>query len=250
MVTGIVRLQNSVMAGFYFNWKVTLFSLIFTVLFTALGFWQLERADEKRLLRVQEMAMLSRAPEEGSSLGQTEGRNGLPVVLDGSFDPHLVLLLDNKVLKGVVGFEVLQRFRESATGMSFLVNRGFVAMGRSRSDLPVVPLVETGQVRVKGRVYRPMGTPFVLERETVAFSKTPVIVQTAPVAQLAAHLETGLYAHVIRLEAGQTGALPRFWPVSTITADKHQAYAIQWFAMAVAVAALWFYFSFRHQEAS
>jgi cytochrome oxidase assembly protein ShyY1 len=53
-----------------------------------------------------------------------------------------------------------------------------------------------------------------------------------------------VYPLVIRLEIDQLGSLPRYWPSTVMSPEKHKGYAIQWFSMALAVLIAWLFFSF------
>ena len=99
--------------------------------FIKLGFWQLDRKDEKITL-IMKKAELSESQRILPSDISSATESGTPVLLKGAFDKEVILLLDNKILDGVVGFEVLQLFRDSS-GLNFLVNRGFVPAARTLS---------------------------------------------------------------------------------------------------------------------
>ena len=113
------------------NWKLTFFSLFFFLSFIKLGFWQLDRKDEKITLIMKKAELSESQGILPSNIG-SDTESGTPVLLKGAFDKKVILLLDNKILDGVVGFEVLQLFRDSS-GLNFLVNRGFVPAARTRS---------------------------------------------------------------------------------------------------------------------
>jgi len=49
-----------------------------------------------------------------------------PVQLRGHYEPERLFLFDNRVFKGVVGFEVLNVFLVESTAKPVVVNRGFV----------------------------------------------------------------------------------------------------------------------------
>ncbi|HAK50600.1 MAG TPA: hypothetical protein DCM54_01660, partial [Gammaproteobacteria bacterium] len=125
----------AVQMHFVFNWRVTLFSLVCLVLFIYLGFWQLGRAEEKRTL-IEHYETLHQKPWGALTL---ETLPGSPVSLQGSYQPEKVFLLDNRVLDGVVGFEVLTVFVDQGLGTGVIVNRGFVPMGRTRDDKVDIP---------------------------------------------------------------------------------------------------------------
>ncbi len=227
---------------FRFNWKVTVFAVLCLTGFVNLGVWQLEREVEKRELLAQNAQRLSLPPAESTMLPEEGDLEGLPVHLVGEYREP-VLLLDNRVLKGQVGFEAHQLFRD-ATGLLFLVNRGFVPMGRTRDDKPELSKVHNKPADIRGRIYQPGSQMVLLHNENPVIPEFPAIVQQIDIPKVMATLGEKVYPFVIRLDLGQFGALPRYWPSTVMSPEKHRGYAIQWFAMALAVSIAWLFFSF------
>ena len=224
------------------NWKLTFFSLFFFVSFLKLGFWQLDRKDEKITL-IMKKAELSESEGIQPSDITSATESGTPVVLKGAFDKKVILLLDNKILDGVVGFEVLQLFRDQS-GLNFLVNRGFVPAGRTRSENPEIPKIEDFLGAFEGYVYRQTTNPYAIEAEKVDYN-FPQIVQEGIAFDLSRKLNREISPFIIRMRDNQAGALPRSWQVSNIKPEKHQAYAVQWFLMSLAILMAWLSFTIR-----
>jgi surfeit locus 1 family protein len=227
---------------FRFNWKVTVFSTLCLSSFLYLGFWQLEREDEKRELLSQKANRLTLAPLDAAKLPEKGDLEGVPVRLVGEYHEP-VLLLDNKVLNGKVGFEAHQLFLDN-TGLFFLVNRGFVPMGRTREDQLKFPKVHDKPADILGRVYQPSSQILLLADQNQTLAEFPIIVQDIDVKKMIAALGERVYPLVIRLEVEQLGSLPRYWPSAVMSPEKHKGYAIQWFSMALAVLIAWLFFSF------
>lgn len=232
---------------FQFNWKVTTFFVVFLVTFLRLGLWQLDREDEKRSLIAERETKLQQAPTSASDIGLAGDLRGVPIRLDGVFNEGITLLRDNVVLNGKVGFEVHQLF-EDVSGRRFLVNRGFVPMGRTRQDPVVIPAPDKGRHSLTGIVYPSMAAPMALENIDAGADGYPVIVQQVRTDWLTERLGDEVYPFVIRLNEEQPGALPRYWPDTVIPPEKHFGYAIQWFSMALAILIAWLFFSFRKEE--
>jgi surfeit locus 1 family protein len=214
------------------NWKVTTFSVVFLAVFVHLGFWQLERAEQKiELLAAQEQ----RAQGPGRSF---------PVALFGRYRSGQVFLLDNRVLNGQVGFEVLVPFADDASGQVALINRGFVAMGRTRSELPEIPALAPDHGEAIGTVYVAEGAGDAANMVAEGPGNT-MIVQVADPGLIADRFDAPVYEHLIRLAVDDINALPRHWPVTVMTPATHRGYAAQWFVMALAVSIAWAIFTFR-----
>ncbi len=227
---------------FRFNWKVTVFSVLCFTGFVYLGNWQLEREVEKRELLAQNAQRLSLPPEQAAKLKVEGNLEGLPVRLVGQYREP-VLFLDNKVFKGNVGFEAHQLFHDE-TGMHFLVNRGFVPMGRTRDDKVELAEVHNKPANILGRIYQPGSQIVLLHNKNQVIPEFPAIVQQIDVEKVINTVGEEVYPFVIRLEVDQFGALPRYWPSTVMSPEKHRGYAIQWLAMALAVLIAWLFFSF------
>ena len=230
-----------------FNWKVSFFALACLLLFLGLGNWQLDRAQEKTLLLARQEARASQPAQGMGALPLSGDLAGLPVRLTGELDGKAIFLLDNRVLDGRVGFEVHQVFHD-VSGLALLVNRGFVPQGRTRNDPVTIPPVTNPTGELRGRVYQSVARGRVRQGESMSRAEFPLVVQHIDQVQFGDLLGIELYPHVIRLEEGEPGALPRYWPVTVMQPARHRAYAVQWFAMALAVTIAWGFFSFRKMD--
>lgn len=232
---------------FIFNWKVSVFAALCLMAFVNLGFWQLDREKEKTGFIAQQNERSRQTPLMTPDIPSSGDVSGLPVVLKGRFDPEVVFLLDNRVLDGRVGFEIVQLFRDQSD-LLFLVNRGFVQMGRTRNDPVQIPTLQSADLQIKGQIYQGPGTNSMVHNGDITNLPYPVIVQHIDIVQFEKRLGLTLYPHVIRLDQGQPGALPRYWPSTVMKPEQHRGYAIQWFTMALAVTLAWFFFSFRRAD--
>ncbi len=223
------------------NWKITLLFVLLLPLLLRLGFWQLQRAEEKRELQQRIELRAAQAPLEVSRLLSLadEELNHRRVRLDGVFDNDTVYLLDNQVFNGKVGYQLLQRFyasNDSQDTQAFLVNRGWIA-GFPDRRLPELPVV-TGRGSVLASVYIPASRPVLLAEESLA-QTWPQVIQSVDMAKIRAQLGEEVYRYELRLQDGQWGALAVDWPVVNTGPEKHQGYAVQWFAMSAALVVCW-----------
>jgi cytochrome oxidase assembly protein ShyY1 len=97
---------------------------------------------------------------------------------------------------------------------------------------------------IQGRIYQPGNQILLLNDPNPLSTEFPIIVQQIDVEKMIAAVGKRVYPFVIRLEAGQLGALPRYWPGTVMSPEKHRGYAIQWFSMALVVLIAWLFFSF------
>lgn len=235
-----------VLRHYRFDWKLSVLLLVLLPLCLRLGFWQLAREQEKLELQQNWTERQRDVPVELSSLDPAGDLQYRQVWLEGRYDNAHVFLLDNRIHEGRVGFEVVQPFR-TTDELTVFVNRGWLAQGASRQDLPTPPLLQES-VRLQGSVYIPVGDSLVLG-DIVPGDEWPKLVQTVDVAELArlSGIESNgsVFAHSVRLAEATPGVLERNWSVISTTPEKHRGYAVQWFAMAIAVVLLYLYYSTR-----
>ena len=225
---------------------MTAFSVFFFVLFINLGIWQIHRAAWKVQLLKQQAERRAQPPRPLSEVPRDPVKaNHVPVRLKGEYDPSRVFLLDNRVLNGRVGFEVLVPFDDTSSDRMVLVNRGFVPMGRTRQDIPVIPPMTPDTDTATGSVYVAATDDEKPESHTTPLGPGVTIVEQASPRLIGDLMDKPFYSHVVRLLKSDPNALPRYWPVTMMMPSRHRAYAVQWFLMAVAVVGMWTAFSFK-----
>ena len=219
------------------EWRITLLTAVLLPLLVGLGFWQLERAEEKAALAeaFDERARAAPAPLDQALWRQSpQALAYLPVEASGRFVPGRHLLLDNRIRDGRFGYEVVSLLALDNGSGSVLVNRGWLRGDASRQLLPEIP--ETAEpVTVRGHLYVAPGKPYLLAEQQLA-GPWPWRLQALEMDKLVPALEAQLGARVapypLRIDAGQPGALDVAWQVVNVSPAKHRGYAVQWFTMA------------------
>ena len=224
---------------FDFEWRITLFTLLFLPLLISLGFWQLQRAEEKAdLAAAFERQQVSPPAPLPALAGQPAARLAYrPVVLRGQYVPGRYLLLDNRTRAGRYGNEVLAVFALE-DGLLALVNRGWLPADPARLSLPEVTDVPGDALEVTGKIYVAPGEPYLLADEPLA-STWPQRVQAVQVDKVAALLDADIFPYPVRIDAGEPGALQADWQLVNVSPAKHRGYAVQWFSMAAVLALLY-----------
>ncbi|HPU52115.1 MAG TPA: SURF1 family protein [Burkholderiaceae bacterium] len=214
-----------------------------TALTATLGQWQLSRADEKRA----QQATLDRAAKAGPlrldgtrvSAAQVSGRL---VQARGRFVADDTIFIDNRTHLGVAGFYVLTPVKLRDSSLHVLVLRGWIARDvRDRNRLPAV-ITPTDEVLISGLAES------ALER-TIELKAMP---EPRPGERLWQNLDPEVYRRwsgldlqpfIIRQAAGGAPAdgLVREWRTAGPDVDKHLGYAVQWFLMSAASAAVTLY---------
>jgi cytochrome oxidase assembly protein ShyY1 len=223
-----------------FEWRITLATALLVPALVALGFWQLERADEKADLEARWSARQSEAPVPLASLAgdAPEQLAYRRVLLQGEFLAGHYLLLDNRLQQGRFGNEVVGLLALVDSDQLVLVNRGWVPSDPARLVLPEVAEPD-GLVELTGHIYVSPGKPYLLGEQQLA-PPWPVQIQALDnevLAPLVATVtEAALYPHPVRIDSGQPGALTVAWQLVNASPEKHQGYAFQWFTMAAVLA--------------
>lgn len=227
------------------GWLPTLVVIMLLPLMIWLGFWQLERAEEKRgLIAVSDTRRLMpplplQALEQQSALAYSR------VSVHGTFDAAHSVLLDSRTRGGVAGVELLQPLYDQASGLWVLVNRGWIAW----PDRRIPPQFTTPErpLSLTGWVYLPPGEGFLL-RQTES-SAWPKLVNAVDVPALWKQLGRGGAPFQVRLDPG-SATYQADWPVVAMDPQKHVGYAVQWFAMALALLVLFIYLGIRNARDS
>src|SRR5687768_3888181 len=130
-------------------WSTAVAAVVITAMLQ-LGNWQLSRAQEKES-RQEQLDSLSQEPpiDLPDFLVKLEDFKYRQVEARGEYLPRQTIYLDNKIYKGVAGYQIITPLRIGKSSMHVLVNRGWVAANSDRKILPVIP-VPQGRIVVTG----------------------------------------------------------------------------------------------------
>lgn len=233
---------SSAVRRFAPGWAMTAFVGFFLPILVLLGFWQLDRAEEKQLLQARMDQSRSAVAVPLSTLQDVEDVAWRPVQMQGIFDPELIWLLDNRTRDGNAGLEVLQVFIDADSGTRLIVNRGWLPWPDRRQ----IPEVRTprGTQRLDAEALPPTEAGFTLGTTHVTPGWPKLITRVDVDAMREASGEI-LLPWVARLRTGSDAALTLDWPELPMTSSKHTAYAVQWFALALALLALFIWAGLR-----
>ncbi|MBI43962.1 SURF1 family protein [Marinobacter lutaoensis] len=221
------------------DWRLLLFSGLLLPVLIALGIWQLHRAAEKQALldRWQHQAETL----DWSGLLASEPEPGQPVRITGLYGDQS-WLLDNRTRDGRPGYEVITAFFP-LEGPPVLVNRGWLPAPARRDRLPEVQ-TPAGIVTLAGRLAHYPEPPVLADTGPEA-SGWPRRVQRLPRAQ-AEQQVPGLAPLLVRLDGDdQPGAFRADWAPDLMAPGTHYGYAVQWFALALALTILTVVASYR-----
>ena len=212
----------------------TVVTLLLLPLMTGLGLWQLERADWKQALVDSNEGRSRLSPialRPGAEISdEVQYRR---VFARGYYDMEHQLLLDNKTYQGYAGYHVLTPLHLAESDAVVLVNRGWVPLGKSRAELPELPGTD-GEVLVDAIVKLPPAKLFRLADVDEVNAAWPKVVQQLEMGKLEQLLGVTLEPLTLLLDKDDAFGFIRDWKaVYGVTVDKHRAYAVQWFTLAV-----------------
>ena len=226
-------------------WLVQICALGTLLLFVSLGNWQLQRGNVKYTIESKQA--------DSSTSAQTDDLPATPyanwrykqIQLQGHYQTQQQFLLDNQIRDRLAGYAVLTPFYSLAYEQWVLVDRGWIAQGLKREQLPSVVLDEQPRT-ISGSVYVPYDDSFSLgdiaEGED---SGWPRRIQYVDYQAMSERLGVELLPFTVRLNADQEDGYRRDWVANQMSSQKHYGYAFQWFAMAVAIVVLWWLYSIR-----
>ncbi|MEE4360430.1 MAG: SURF1 family protein [Pseudomonadales bacterium] len=224
--------------GFRPGIRLSLFVLAFLPLLIVLGTWQLGRADEKARIEAEDRLRAAEAPIdlEGFLASGPDARDLTRVQVLGEILRTRVFLLDNRTWQGRTGYEVVAPVAfDAATAV--LVNFGWVPAPARRAELPEI-LLPPGRVRITGRaLLAPDQTPVF---DSAPETGWPRRVQRIDASVLEPLVEDrALLPFLVVADADAPGAQQYVWQPVRMSADRHRAYAAQWFGLALVLVVGW-----------
>jgi surfeit locus 1 family protein len=223
---------------------MTLLTLAAVLLFVSLGRWQWHRAQHTQALA----AGFDAGGQTLVELG-THSTSELPryarLQLQGSYDGEHQFLLDNMSHNGQPGFQVLTPLR-LADGRSVIVNRGWLPLTASRSQLPDVRFNTPAPQSASGRLDDlPVAGIALGHVPPAPGAQWPKLTSFPTMEDLSAALGQPLHSRQLLLDPGQPAGFVRDWHPAGLGAARHLSYAIQWWAFGALALVLYGYMNWR-----
>jgi surfeit locus 1 family protein len=227
----------------------TLLTIALLALFLMLGRWQLHRADEKRTL-FDEFAAGSDTTISLANAGSRALPRYQHVAMAGHYDGEHSILLDSMTYAERAGFRVLTPFVLD-DGRTLLVDRGWIPLGRSRTDWPSLA-VATDHRTIRGRVDElPVpGIRLAGPATEATPGAWPKLMNYPELAELESAIGTKLYPRILLLDSDQAEGFVRAWTPPGFPPERHIAYAVQWFAMALTLFLVYLILNLHKQTSS
>lgn len=217
----------------------TLATLVLLPLFVSLGFWQLDRADQKRALQADyDARSLDERMLIDGTLQSADSLRFYKVIAHGHYDTDHQILLDNRVHHGQPGYYVVTPLKLRGSEVRVLVNRGWVPLGESRAHLPDIA-TPGGEQEITGVATVPLERRFSLGGEAIP-GQWQSVWPYLDLARYASAVSFPLQPVVVLLDpASPAGGFVRDWGRLDTGIAIHQGYAFQWFALAFALVTIY-----------
>ena len=194
-----------------------------------LGFWQLDRGRQKQSIQQAVSAnsrhtpvILAQRPVSWSELQYA------PVTLQGRWLDKPRFRLANRFYQHRPGYDIYNLFQLPGDGSVIAVNRGWIGLEQT----PPALVRGTGSNRISGIVQLP-GTGFTLGPAATDGATAQVELQYLDldtISELAGHT---VEPAVFILQENSPNSLQYHWQPIVMSPQRHYAYALQWFALAV-----------------
>lgn len=209
----------------------------------SLGNWQTRRAEEKLALgRALDDAASQTALALPSAIVDAHDYEFRRVSVRGEYSPKYGILLDNRVLNGNAGYQVLTPLKIAGGDSYVLVNRGWVSAGLRRDVLPQIS-TPAGAVGVEGIAIVPSSHIFELDAKTVEGS----VWQNLVLGRYAKWSGFKLQPIVLQQTSAAADGLVRAWGRPDTGVNMHRGYAFQWYALAITILVTYVALSFKLQ---
>jgi cytochrome oxidase assembly protein ShyY1 len=216
---------------------MTIFVAVFVPLTIALGFWQIDRGAQKRVIEEARLASFGALPIDEN--GIEEATPYARVRLEGRYDERHQFLVDNHTRRGVPGYVVITPF-DTVGGRRLLVNRGWVEAPPSRGELPTIT-TPTADVRIVGSFWMASATT----RDTSDWdAHWPKRIEQFDARRISETVNATVPVE-FRLEEDQPGSFEPIVLGEEMSSTRHIGYAVQWFAMAIALVIAYVVLGFR-----
>ncbi|MDC1536235.1 SURF1 family protein [Candidatus Thioglobus sp.] len=211
-------------------------SILITATFAflvSLGFWQLDRADEKRGIEASIKQANTGSVELIRKEEGLQSKEYYEVRLQGKYLSDKQFIYDNQIVDQVSGYYVLTPYALEGQSKAILINRGFIPWNGRRDKLADIVIgQETREIKVQ--ISKPIKRMELKPSEVgIQF---PVLIQSIDLQDMADRAKVDFSSVIGLLDASASNGFIRKWEPYTGSIEKHIGYAVQWFLMALVLA--------------
>ena len=199
-------------------------------LLITLGFWQLDRADEKRAIEDQIANANANIAELITDVDLLSEKEYYHVHLQGSYIKDKQFIYDNQIVDQIPGYYVLTPFVLKGNSRAILINRGFIPWNGRRDQIADIDIgAEITEVKVQ--ISKPVKR-IELKADQIK-PDFPVLIQALDMDEMSAIASLDFASIVGLLSPESENGFVRQWEPYTGSIERHIGYAIQWFLMAL-----------------
>ena len=211
-------------------------SILITATFAflvSLGFWQLERADDKRSIEASIKQANTGSVELIKKEEGLQNKEYYEVRLQGKYLSDKQFIYDNQIVDQVSGYYVLTPYALEGQSKAILINRGFIPWNGRRDKLADIVIgQETREIKVQ--ISKPIKRMELKPSEVgIQF---PALIQSIDLQDMADRAKVDFSSVIGLLDASASNGFIRKWEPYTGSIEKHIGYAVQWFLMALVLA--------------
>ena len=205
--------------------------IVATIAFLAsLGLWQLDRANEKRVIEASIQKANTGIVELISDENRLLEKEYYQVRLKGQYQSNKQFIYDNQIVDQVSGYYVLTPFKLEGQPSTIIINRGFIPWNGDREKLADVSIKKT-KSEIKVQISKPIKR---IELKSSEISNNfPTLIQAVDLVKMSEIAGVNFSSMVGLLDASMDDGFVRKWEPYTGSIEKHIGYAVQWFLMAI-----------------
>ena len=211
----------------------------------SLGFWQLDRANQKRIIETKILTANSGGIELVNKLDLLDNKEYYHVQFEGRYLGNRQFIYDNQIVEKVSGYYVLTPFVLEEGSKAILINRGFIAWNGARDKLVNID-IENNKIKIKVQVSKPVKR---IELKSGELGEDfPVLIQAIDLKKMGAIAEIDFANMIGLLDPIADHGFVRKWEPYTGSIAKHIGYAIQWFLMALVLCIIGVRLALKHRK--
>lgn len=210
---------------------MTILAVVFISLFIRLGFWQIQRCAEKTRMLAAQADLAKQQPISWES-SQTPPIQYQRIKLQGNYLDS-IFFLDNQHHQHQFGYNVLSPLLLT-DGSVVMVDRGWIQGDNMRDSFPEIQFPE-GLVTVQGSAYFPNNKQWILGPSMEEKNNKIIIIELLDTKMISHLLQKKVYPFIIRLNEQDAYGFVREWAIVSMPPQRHLAYALQWFVMALII---------------
>jgi len=196
--------------------------------FTSLGFWQLDRAEEKIALQANVAS-----DEYWYINNKTDFKLNRKIKVQGKYINNKQIILDNIIRNEQLGRMIITPFEINESLPLLLVNRGWIKKNTTK-EIPVDIKIDDEQLIIKGLLGN---LPKIGIRDSEAFknqSSWPIIGNYPSIIEIEDVLNQKTLPYILLLNPEEDNGYIRRWEPTISSPSINYGYAVQWFLMSFA----------------